>query len=136
MGTQRKVTFEQRIAEYVDTPLVTQRMRHGKKVSAQFSGNYGVYRTEVTQCNQLKGDCTCPSELWPCKHIHALRATWEWNPDSFFDFDAWLKDLAKQSKESLIQLMGKMVIDCPPLLRLFDIPGFDDDQDAEEYEEL
>jgi uncharacterized Zn finger protein len=129
------MTLEERIAEYVDSPLVTQRVRYGQQVSAQFAGHYGVYRTQVSQANQVEGDCTCPSESWPCKHLHALRATWKANPGSFFDLDEWLKELPKQSKENLVEAIGKMVIESPTLLRLFGIAGFEDDQDGEEYED-
>ena len=47
MATRQKPTFEERVQEYVDSPLMTQRMRHEKCISAQIRGNFGVYRTTV-----------------------------------------------------------------------------------------
>ncbi len=139
MAAQRKLTLEERIAEYVDSPLMTQRVRHGKEISARIAGNYGVYRTRASRLKKVEGECTCPSELWPCKHVHALRATWAAKPKSFFDLDGWLKELPKQSKESLVDAIGKMVTESPELLGLFGVPGFedadDDDQWDEQYEE-
>ena len=135
MATREKPTFEQRVAEYVDSELVTQRMRIGKEVSARIEGNCGVYRTRVTQSKKLVGDCSCPSELWPCKHIHALRATWEANPESFFDFDTWLKKLADEPKASLVEAIGNMVTANAELLSVFGVPGFEIDADDDEHDE-
>ena len=52
MATRQKSTFEERVQEYVDSPMMTQRMRHEKCISAQIRGNCGVYRTTV----DLKGE--------------------------------------------------------------------------------
>lgn len=134
MATRPKPTFEERVAEYVDSPLLTQRVRFGKQLFARIAGNYGVYRTQARQSKKVTGDCTCPSELWPCKHIHALRATWDANPKSFFDLDGWLKELSQQSKASLVEAIGKMVAQSPDLLSLFGVPGFEDEvADDEDY---
>ena len=133
MATRQKPTFDERVAEYVDSPLVTQRLRFGKQVSARIEGNCGVYRTQVTQSKKLDGDCSCPSELWPCKHIHALRATWEANPTSFVDFDAWLKKLADEPKSSLVEAIGNMVMASPTLLSVFGVEGFENETDEEEF---
>ena len=132
MATRQKQTFKERVAEYVDSPLVTQRVRHGKQVSAQIHGNFGAYRTQAARSKKVAGDCTCPSEIWPCKHIHALRATWEANPDSFFDLDGWLKELSAQSKASLVAAIGKMVVQSPALLSVFGVPGFEEEADDDE----
>ena len=107
-------------------------MQFGKQVAARIHGNFGVYRTEALKAKKVSGECTCPSELWPCKHIHALRATWEKNPESFFDADEWLKKLSQQSKASLIKMIGKMVVQSPELLGLFGIPGFEDERADDE----
>ena len=66
--------------EYIDSTLTTQRLRDGRQLSARINGRYGVYRTRVRLSRQLDGDCTCPSDVQPCKHVRALRATWERNP--------------------------------------------------------
>ena len=133
MATRRKQTFEDRVAEYVDSPLMTQRVRCGKQISARIAGNFGVYRTVATRSKKVTGECTCPSELWPCKHIHALRATWEANPDSFFNLDDWLLELTEKPKAELIEAIEQMVLLSPDCLSVFGIPGFDEDD--EEYED-
>jgi uncharacterized Zn finger protein len=132
---QGNSSFDDRVAEYVDSPRLTCRMRYGKKVSARIQGNYGVYRTFVSPAaKKLSGGCTCPSEIWPCKHIHALRETWSANPESFFDLVAWLKQMARRSKEELVESMGMMVIEVPELLELFGVEGFEANAD-DEYED-
>ncbi|MEX2306140.1 MAG: hypothetical protein WD738_01010 [Pirellulales bacterium] len=133
MAARQKPSFEERVAEYVDGPQMTQRVRYGKVVSARILGSYGVYRTQVSQSKKLKGECTCPSELWPCKHVHALRATWEANPQSFFDLDGWLKKLAEEPKESLVEAIRNMVVEYPGLLSVFGVPGFDEEEEKEQY---
>jgi hypothetical protein len=134
MATCEKPTFDERVAEYVDSPQMTQRVRYGKQVSARIAGNFGAYRTQVSQAKKLTGECTCPSEIWPCKHVHALRETWEKNPKSFFDLDNWLKKLAEEPKASLIEAITNMVIAEPALLSVFGVPGFEEtEHDDEEY---
>jgi uncharacterized Zn finger protein len=121
----------------VDSPLVTCRVRYGKKVSARIRGNYGVYRTFVaTASKKLTGDCSCPSEIQPCKHVYALRDTWSANPKSFFDLDAWLKQMSRQSKDELVESIGMMVVEAPELLGLFGVEGFafGEDDHEEWYE--
>jgi hypothetical protein len=132
----KKPSFDERVAEYVDSPLMTQRVRFGMQISARIEGHFGAYRTQVTQSKKMTGECTCPSELWPCKHIHALRATWEANPNSFFDLDGWLKKLADEPKASLVEAIGNMVVASPGLLSVFGVPGFadEDDEDDPYYE--
>jgi hypothetical protein len=133
MATREKPTFEERVKEYVDSPMMTHRMRHEKCVSAQIRGNFGHYRTTVDiKTKTVTGECTCPSELWPCKHIHALRQTWDTNPDSFFNLDDWLAQLPKQPKASLVEAIRSMLVYSPNLLALFEIPGFEEVEDDEE----
>jgi len=133
MAARKKPSFDDRVAEYVDSPNVTCRLRYGKKVSARILGNYGVYRTYVApSAKRLTGDCSCPSEIWPCKHVHALRETWNANPRSFFDLDDWLKQLTRKSKQELIESIGKLVVEVPELLALFDIDGFEFVEDDED----
>ncbi len=129
MASRQKPNFEERVKEYVDSPMMTRRLRHEKCVSAQIRGNFGSYRTTVDlKAKKVKGECTCPSELQPCKHIHALRATWDKKPESFFNLDDWLEVLPKQSKESLVEAIRNMVLDSPNLLAVFGIPGFEEDE--------
>ena len=135
MATRQKPSFDERVAEYVDSPSMTQRVRIGEHVSARVAGNFGAYRTQVTQSKKLTGECTCPSELWPCKHVHALRATWEANPKSFFDLDDWLKKLAGEPKATLVEAIGNMVSAYPALLAVFGVPGFEEEADVDDEEE-
>jgi uncharacterized Zn finger protein len=125
------------VAEYVDSPQMTQRVRSGKVVAARIRGNYGVYRTQVTQSKKnVTGECTCPSEIWPCKHVYALRETWQANPQSFFDVDAWLKKLAEEPKASLVEAIRNMVVAEPQLLSVFGVPGFEEtEEDDDDYYE-
>jgi hypothetical protein len=133
MANRQKPTFEQRVREYVDSPLMTQRFRHEKYISAQIRGNFGVYRTTVAfKAKKVTGECTCPSELWPCKHVHALRATWDKKPGSFFNLDDWLAALANEPKESLVEAIRDMVLHSPNLLTLFGVTGFEEDESEED----
>ena len=132
MATRQKQSFDERVAEYLDSPCMTQRLRYGKDVSARIEGNCGTYRTQVTQAKKLTGECTCPSELWPCKHIHALRATWEASPASFFDLDLFLKKLAEEPKKRLVEAIASMVTASPGLLSVFGVPGFEEGEPEED----
>lgn len=133
MAARYKPSFEDRVAEYIDSPAMTQRLRYGKKVAAKIRGNFGMYHVFAGQSlKKIAGGCSCPSEIVPCKHIHALKKTWEVNPESFFDLDDWLKTLAKQSKAELVEAIGKMVVESPELLGLFGVEGFEEEIDVEE----
>jgi hypothetical protein len=133
MATRQKRTFDQRVKEYVDSAMMTQRLRHENYVSAQIRGNFGSYRTTAAcKTRTVTGECSCSSEIWPCKHIHALRATWDKNPESFFNLDDWLVTLPMQSKESLVEAIRNMVLYSPSLLTVFGVPGFEEDENDEE----
>lgn len=99
---------QDRAAEYVDSPLMTQRLRNRWQLSARIEGNYGVYRTSLRIGKLADSSCTCPSEAWPCKHIRALRLTWERNPKSFFNLVDFLEELSARSKPHLVETIGKM----------------------------
>jgi hypothetical protein len=116
-------------AEYVDSPMMTKRLRCSRNVSAEIAGRYGDYRTQVRLTRKLEGDCTCPSDVWPCKHLRALRATWEMNPESFLDVDAFLRGLHASGKAELIETIGKIVVAFPQTLGLFGVAGFDETDD-------
>jgi hypothetical protein len=133
MATRQKPTFEDRVQEYVDSPLMTQRLRYEKCVSAQIRGNFGVYRVTVDlKAKKVTGECTCPSELWPCKHVHALRETWKQNPRSFFNLDEWLAELPKEPKETLVEAIRNMVLHSPSFLTVFGVPGFEEERDEDQ----
>jgi hypothetical protein len=114
--------------------MMTQRLRHETIVSARIRGNFGVYRTTaVSSGEEVSGECSCPSEVLPCKHVHALRKTWDENPASFFNLDDWLTALPQQSKETLIEAIRNMVLHSPNLLAVFGVPGFEEETDDDEY---
>ena len=123
-----------RALEYIDSPLMIRRLRHGDVVSATIRGNYGVYRTEVRIGKPNEAACTCPSELWPCKHTRALAITWEQNPESFLDLQDWLDGLAKKSKGELIKLIGEIVQAAPESLGACGFEGFGPLEEDEEYD--
>lgn len=133
---KRRQTIEpvDRAIEYIDSPLMTQRLRYGDVLSALIHGNYGVYRTEVQIGSSHDARCTCPSEPWPCKHARALYATWECHPETFFDVQPWLDTLAKQSKANLLKLIGEMVVAAPAVLAVCGVEGFDCDDTDDMYE--
>lgn len=116
--------------EYIDSSLMSQRLRDGRRLSARIDGRYGVYLTRVRLTRRLDGDCTCPSDVRPCKHVRALRATWERNPDSFFDVQAFLRSLNGYEKADLIETIGRMVTGFPAALGALGVPGFGE-QDAD-----
>lgn len=132
MARRRSRTPEQRIAEYVDSPLMMQRIRFGKQLSARILGNYGVYRTRTSQGKKVTGECTCPSEWRPCKHVHALRETWKINPHSFFDLDQFIAELFELPKGELIEAIEQMVVASPEMLQFFGVPGFENDSGEED----
>ncbi len=76
--------------------------------------------------------CACPSDWWPCKHVRALRATWDVNPKSFLDLEEFLKTLSTQSKASLLDAVGQMVLVAPDALGVFGLNGFEREREAEE----
>jgi uncharacterized Zn finger protein len=124
---------ERRIAEYVDSRRMTQRLRNGDVISARIEGNYGDYRTEVrVRGKKVEGECSCPSEYWPCKHVFALRRTSEKKPESFLDWQWFLGELTGYSQEKLIEAIGRMVVERPGHLVGFGVPGF---EIAEELDE-
>lgn len=126
-----------RAVEYINSPQMIRRLRHGNTVSATILGHYGVYRTEVQIGKPDKVSCTCPSELWPCKHTRALAATWEQHPETFLDLQAWLDGLATKSKPELVKLIGNMALAAPESLSACGFEEFtplDDDLEDDEVE--
>ena len=119
-----------RAYEYIDSPLMTQRLVFRKHLSARIEGNYGVYRTTVQIARKLAASCTCPSDLWPCKHVRAVRATWDENPGSFFDLEPFLKALAVKPKAELVEAMRQILLAYPESLGALGVSGFEPERDA------
>ncbi len=81
-----------------------------------------------TKAKAVEGVCDCPSELQPCKHLHALRETWKKKPNSFFDLDEWLIALRNEPQETLVESIRNMILDSPHLLTIFGVSGFEEDE--------
>jgi hypothetical protein len=75
-------SWDSRVAEYVDSPDMRQRRRQGDEVSARIVGTTGIYRV-AWDAKRGHGTCSCPSDRRPCKHIEALRLTWQKRPTTF-----------------------------------------------------
>src|SRR5690349_1510326 len=116
LAETRKTASADRAMEYVDTSLMTQRLRFKTQVSARIDGRYGTYRTQVRLGRKNDGDCTCPSEAWPCKHVRALRLTWAKNPGSFLDLEKHLREIEKCPKAQLLDMIRQMVLMSPQCL--------------------
>ena len=126
---------EDRAAEYVDSPLMTQRIRYGHQLLARIDGLYGIYRTEVHLGRRMDDRCTCPSELWPCKHVRALRRTWKANRGSFLNLKRFLKELSLRPKPALIAAITQMVLMSPECLTVFGVKGFEREPEDEEWQD-
>ena len=112
----RKRTGDDRVSEYVDSPMMTQRLQYGRELTARIQGNYGTYRTRVLVGRASDGRCTCPSEVRPCKHDLALEATWQSHPDTFFELEEVLEELTDQSRAQLIEMIAQMALAAPESL--------------------
>lgn len=139
MATKRSrtKTASDRVAEYVDSPRLRQRVKVGKVLSCTIDGNYGTYHTRVTLTrSQLKdAHCTCPSDYWPCKHAHALLLTYQEAPKSFVDVEELLSDLKQKTKEELLELLRQMILIAPACLQALGLEGFEETDEEEAYEE-
>jgi hypothetical protein len=125
----------ERAQEYVDSPDMTQRLVHGRLISAQIAGNYGIYRVTLELGRQPKARCTCPSDYFPCKHVHALRLTYELAPESFFDVAAFLEQLASQPTPQIVRAIRDLILAYPPALGFLGVDGFESpDPDAVDVE--
>jgi uncharacterized Zn finger protein len=125
---RKRVTRNDRVAQYIDSPMMTQRVRHGRQLSARIEGTYGTYHTRTTVGRRPDRSCSCPSENRPCKHVVALEATWRANPESFFDLATVMDVLATKSKADLVALVGQMALLAPESLSACGITAFDRDE--------
>lgn len=114
---------------YVDSPLMTHRVRFKRQLFARIQGNYGIYRTWVhLGSHGLDSGCTCPSDWRPCKHVYALQRTWRANRRSFFDVDGFLKTLAGRPEAELIEAIGRLIARAPEGLAALGVKGFEDEE--------
>jgi uncharacterized Zn finger protein len=124
-------SWEQRVAEYVDSPRLRQRMRVDQRISCVVDGNYGIYKTEASLKKGRKSSsfsCSCPSDDYPCKHVGALLRTYENHPRTFLDLDAMMKRLAKMEKPELLKVIRKMILASPSSLSALGVKGFEEPQ--------
>jgi uncharacterized Zn finger protein len=127
-------SWEQRVAEYVDSPRLRQRMRVDQWISCVVDGNYGIYKTEASLKKGRKSSssssfsCSCPSDDYPCKHVGALLRTYENHPRTFLDLDAMTKRLAKMEKPELLKVIRKMILASPSSLSALSVKGFEEPQ--------
>jgi uncharacterized Zn finger protein len=128
--------YAQRIAAYVDSPDLRQRIKTENTISCVINGNYGNYRVTITfGKNRVKGmACTSPSDYRPCKHAHALLLTYEKSPASFLEIEELLKELEKRSQKDLLKLVRQMIAGAPACLKVLGVKGFDNPSE-EEYDE-
>ena len=126
-------SWKDRVAEYVDSPRLRQRLRVDQQISCVVDGNYGIYRTEASLKKGKSFSCSCPSDDYPCKHVGALLQTYKNHPRSFLDFDALKKRLAKMEKPELLKVIRKMVVASPSSLSALGVKGFEEPQ--RDYEE-
>ncbi len=131
-----KAKVSERIAEYVNSSRLKQRVRSGNKLSCVVLGNYGVYQTRVTlDRHRLKdASCTCPSDPWPCKHVHALAETYRKHPRSFVDVEKILAPLKDKPQKDLLKTIRTMIEEAPSSLRALGVKGFEDISREQEEE--
>ena len=101
----------------------------------RIDGHYGVYTTRLRVGRRPEGQCTCPSDWSPCKHVRALEATWKLNPGSFLDLDDYLGRLATKSSGDLVKLIGRMAVAAPESLAACGFRDFEPErrEDASEW---
>ena len=112
--------------EYIDSPLMTRRLVHGRFLSARIDGSYGAYRTTARVGRSRDASCTCPSDYWPCKHVRALRATWDANPESFFDLAGYLRTLGSKPKAQVLAVVRDLILAQPEGLGVLGVQQFID----------
>ena len=125
-------TLEERIAEYVDSEFMTHRMKIGKMLICRIRGNFGIYQTTYDfNKSSKRTDCTCPAEYWPCKHSLALAETHRIAPGTFIDIKNVLKEIQRETKPELLEIIKKMIQRAPESLSALGIEGFDSNEEEE-----
>ena len=130
------VIFE-RALEYVCTSALRNRLIYpqAKKLTGIIEGNYGDYRIsfQLLQDGDLRTSCSCPAEMFFCKHAAALAITYLREPETFLDMNSLPGVLEQKSKKELQDLVTKMIVKHPDCLVFLGIPGFEEDDEDEEY---
>lgn len=127
-----KRTLGDRIAEYVNSELMTHRIKIGTMLICQIKGNFGIYQTSFDLGKKgEKTGCTCPAEYWPCKHSHALAETYRIAPETFIDIEDVLKKIQNKTKSELLEIIKKMIQRAPECLSVLGIGKFESDEEDE-----
>jgi uncharacterized Zn finger protein len=113
-----------RVAEYVDSPHLDQRVKRGTAVSARVHGSMGLYRVHADLKEKDEWGCTCPSEYQPCKHVEALKASYKRKPKSFVDLDRKHGKLKGMSAPELVNLVEKILAEHPEAVGSLGVRGF------------
>jgi len=125
-------TLRDRVAEYVDSGLMTHRIKIAKMLICRIEGNFGTYHTTYDLSKKgKKTDCTCPAEYWPCKHSLALAETYEIVPETFIDIKDVLKEIQHKKKPELLEIIKKMIQCAPESLAVLGIEGFESNEEEE-----
>ena len=119
--------------EYVDSSLMTHRLKYKDQLSARVEGRYGIYRTSVKRARTVIFDCTCPSDAYPCEHARALLATWEGKPHTFLDLESCLTVYSRYPKAQLLDVVAQILLLSPRALSLLGIPGFKPIEDDDDW---
>jgi len=128
-------TWEARVQEYIDSPMMVQRLRSGTLATARIHGTTGTYRVTVDTATGV-GDCTCPSPDDPCKHVAALAETFRRKRSSFVDVDRFLKGFLKDKDlEELVEIIRSMAMEAPASLAVLGVEGVRDYVLPEEVED-
>lgn len=130
----KRALVSDRIAEYVGSSRLKQRVKSGKSLSCLILGNYGTYHTRASLRRNRHQDssCSCPSEYWPCKHVHALVLTYQKHPSSFVDVEKVLTPLKGRSKEELLKTIRLMIEAAPASLQALGVKGFEEISEEED----
>lgn len=108
-----------KVREYVDSDRMIDRLRMGEALSARIIGNYGHYIVRLTaRPDGLSFSCSCPSYEYPCKHARALALTYIEAPESFADLAGARAELARRTKEELVEDLLACIGEHPRLLRV------------------
>jgi len=121
--------------EYVCSKDLRKRVVFKNSLFAEVRGNYGVYKTQLLVAgDKIYPSCTCPAEMYFCKHAVALGLTWIKEPQSFLNVEDLLKSLKSKTKAELIDIIRQMVVKSQNVLSVFGIKEFEDYNDEEEEE--
>ncbi len=132
------VIFE-RALDYVSTGFLRNRLLYSRanKLTGIVEGNYGNYQTsfQYLQTGNLRTSCSCPAEMYFCKHAAALGITYLREPETFFDMNSQPPILEQKSQKELQNLLIQMIVKHPDSLTLLGIPGFEDEEEDENDED-